>query len=82
MCQELFASATISGFHDPFPSIGESLMPWKRMLAYVAGEVEESLLLRIEYLDEAFSGHLSKCASTSQEHRQKFRGITFCADIR
>ena len=27
-------------------------MPWKRMLAYVTGEVEESLLLRIEYLIE------------------------------
>jgi len=27
-------------------------MPWKRMLAYVTGEVEESLLLRIEYLVE------------------------------
>ena len=27
-------------------------MPWKRMLAYVTGEIEESLLLRIEYLIE------------------------------
>ena len=27
-------------------------MPWKRMLAYVTGEVEESLLVRIEYLIE------------------------------
>jgi len=27
-------------------------MPWKRMLAYVTGEVNESLLLRIEYLIE------------------------------
>ena len=27
-------------------------MPWKRMLAYVTGEIEESLLLRIEYLLE------------------------------
>ena len=27
-------------------------MPWKRMLAYVSGEVEESLLLRVEYLIE------------------------------
>ena len=27
-------------------------MPWKRMLAYVTGEVEESLLLKIEYLIE------------------------------
>jgi len=25
-------------------------MPWKRMLAYVTGEIEESLLLRTEYL--------------------------------
>ena len=24
-------------------------MPWKQMLAYVIGEVEDSLLLRIEY---------------------------------
>ena len=27
-------------------------MPWKKMLAYVTGEIEESLLLRIEYLIE------------------------------
>jgi putative transposase len=27
-------------------------MPWKRMLALVTGEIEESLLLRIEYLIE------------------------------
>ena len=27
-------------------------MPWKRMLAYVTGEIDESLLLRIEYLIE------------------------------
>ena len=27
-------------------------MPWKKMLAYVTGEIEESLLLRIEYLLE------------------------------
>ena len=27
-------------------------MPWKRMLGYVTGEVEEWLLLRIEYLIE------------------------------
>jgi len=27
-------------------------MPWKRRLAYVTGEVEDSLLLRIEYLIE------------------------------
>ena len=27
-------------------------MPWKRMLAYVTGEIEESLLTRIEYLIE------------------------------
>ena len=27
-------------------------MPWKRMLAYVTGEIEESLLLRVEYLLE------------------------------
>ncbi len=27
-------------------------MPWKRMLAVVTGEIEESLLLRIEYLVE------------------------------
>jgi len=30
----------------------ERPMPWKRMLAYVTGEIEESLLLRIEYLIE------------------------------
>lgn len=27
-------------------------MPWKRMLAYVTGEIEESLLQRVEYLIE------------------------------
>ena len=27
-------------------------MPWKKMLAYVTGEVNESLLLRMEYLIE------------------------------
>ena len=27
-------------------------MPWKRMLAYVTGEIDESLLLRVEYLIE------------------------------
>ena len=27
-------------------------MPWKRMLAYVTGEIEESLLARVEYLIE------------------------------
>ena len=27
-------------------------MPWKKMLAYVTGEIEESLLLRLEYLIE------------------------------
>ena len=27
-------------------------MPWKRMLAVVTGGIEESLLLRIEYLIE------------------------------
>ena len=33
--QEFFVSTTILGFHPPFQSIGESLMPWKRMLAWV-----------------------------------------------
>ena len=27
-------------------------MPWKRMLAYVIGDIEESLLKRVEYLLE------------------------------
>lgn len=27
-------------------------MPWKRMLAYVTSDIEESLLRRIEYLVE------------------------------
>ena len=27
-------------------------MPWKKMLAYVTGEIDESLLLRIAYLIE------------------------------
>ena len=27
-------------------------MPWKRMLAYVTGEVDQSLLARLEYLLE------------------------------
>jgi hypothetical protein len=27
-------------------------MPWKRMLAYVSGEVDEALLARVEYLLE------------------------------
>ena len=27
-------------------------MPWKRMLAYVTGEVDQSLLARVEYLIE------------------------------
>ncbi len=27
-------------------------MPWKKMLAYVTGQIEESLLQRIEYLIE------------------------------
>ena len=27
-------------------------MPWKRMLALVTGEIEDSLLLKIEYLAE------------------------------
>ena len=27
-------------------------MPWKRMLALVTGEIEESLLARVEYLIE------------------------------
>jgi len=27
-------------------------MPWKRMLAYVTGQVDQSLLLKVEYLIE------------------------------
>lgn len=30
--------------------LSEVTMTWKKMLAYVTGEIEESLLLRIEYL--------------------------------
>jgi hypothetical protein len=32
--------------------LSEVTMTWNKMLAYVTGEIEESLLLRIEYLIE------------------------------
>lgn len=34
-------------------------MPWKKMLAYITGSVNESLLLRIEYLLEENRGLLN-----------------------
>jgi hypothetical protein len=30
----------------------KALMPWKKMLAYATGEIDEQLLARIEYLIE------------------------------
>ena len=47
-------------------------MPWKKMLAYISGSIEESLLLRIEYLIEenrVLRNQLDGLRLTDQERR-------------
>ena len=58
-------------------------MPWKRMLAYVTGEVDQSLLLRIEYLVEenrVIRNQAGKCLRLSDAERFVKTIKTECLD--
>jgi hypothetical protein len=59
----------------------ESESPWARLLAYVAGRINQELLLRMKYLGVPVNRHGSEDARASRERSSNPLGPEFALEV-